>query len=151
MTSSKERETRCVASFDDGESDEAIERVLQQDRTAYNVVVCGDVTAFVHELCACLLECCVCRPCLCMRYRVESPDLKSDWSCDQNWQSSGQKSSNGNERNSVRRVLCTFVHGYDSDLLNSSLEVSEMLLTQVRWAESDVIRTSSMRSWERLS
>ena len=59
MTSSKERETRCVASFDDGEFDEAMERALQQDGTAYDVVVCGDVTLSVAELCACLLVHCV--------------------------------------------------------------------------------------------
>ena len=51
MTSSKERKTCCVASLDDGEFDEAIERELQRDGTAYDVVVCGDVTLFVHELC----------------------------------------------------------------------------------------------------
>ena len=132
MTSSKDCETRCVASFNDGEFDKAIERVLQQNRTAYDVVVCGDVTVFVAELCACLLECCVCRPCQCMRHRVESPDLKSDRSCDQNSRSSGQKSSNGNELHSVLRVLGTCVNNIDPHLAQSSLRVSEMPLTQVR-------------------
>ena len=59
MTSPKDRDTRCVASLDNGEFDEAIESVLQQDGTAYDLVVCGDVTLSVAELCACLLVHCV--------------------------------------------------------------------------------------------
>ena len=150
MTSSKERKTCCVASLDDGEFDEAIERVLQQDRTAYDLVVCGDVTLFVAELCACLLEHCVYGWCQCMRNRVESPDLKSDRSCDYNSRSSGQKSSNGNGLNSARRILCTSVDRLDRHLLKSSLRVPEMPLTQVRWAKSDAIRTHSLSGWQRL-
>ena len=150
MTSSKERETRCVASFDDGEFDEAIERVLQQDRTAYDLVVCGDVTLFVAELCACTLECCVYGWCQCMRHRVESPDLKSDWSCHYNSRSSGQKSSNGNERNSARHVLRASVHRINPHLLKSSLRVPEMPLTQIWWAESDAVRMHSTSGWLRL-
>ena len=82
MTSSENRETRCVASLDSGEFDEAIGRVLQQDGTAYDLVVCGDVTLFVAELCACLLVHCVSGWCQWMRNRVESPNLKSNRSCD---------------------------------------------------------------------
>ena len=132
MTSPKDRDTRCVASLDNGEFDEAIESVLQQDGTAYDLVVCGDVTLFVAELCACLLVHCVYGWCQCMRNCVESPDLKSDRSCDQNSRSSGQKSSNGNEHHSVLRVLGTCVNNVDSHLTQSSPRVSEMPLTQVR-------------------
>ena len=150
MTSSKERETRCVASFDDGEFDEAMERALQQDGTAYDVVVCGDVTLSVAELCACLLVHCVSGWCQCMRNRVESPDLKSDRSCDYNSRSSGQKSSNRNERNSMHRVLCASVHRLNPHFMISSLGVPEMPLTQVRWAESDAVRMHSTSGWLRL-
>ena len=110
MTSSKERKACCVASLDDGEFDEAMERVLQQDGTADDLIVCGDVTLVVTELCECLLVHCGYGWCQCMHNRVESPDLKSDRSCDQNSQSSGQKSSNKNEHHFVHRVLCASVH-----------------------------------------
>ena len=150
MTSSKDRETRCVASLDDGKFDEAMDRVLQQDRTAYDLVVCGDVTLFVAELCACTLERCMCRPCQCMRNHVESPDLKSDRSCHQNSRSYGQKSSNGTKRNSARRVLCRCIDRLDPHLISSSLGVLQMPLTQVRWAESDAVRMDSRRGWLRL-
>ena len=150
MTSPKDHDTRCVASFDHGEFNESIQRVLRQDWTAYDLVACGDVTLFVVELCACLLVFCVFEQCQCMYNRVESPDLKLDWSCDQKSRSSSQKSSNGNEHHSVLRVLGIYVKNTDPHLAQSSLRVLEMPLTQVRWAESDAVRMHSTSGCLRL-